>query len=93
MLTETLRHIYTILQDLKDVCKHVVGTDVLKKPTRASTGLIITGSSSVLYLLSIGSLSHQISFMLCIFLTRMLAIKSPWPPGRWAPAGLDRTGY
>lgn len=75
------------------MCKHVFSTNVLKKYTQASTELIITMYSSFLCSLSIGSLSHQIPFMLSIFLTRVLAIKSPRPPGRWAPAGSDRKGY
>lgn len=61
--------------------KHGVSTSILNKPTEAYASLIITTYSSFLHFLSIGSLSHQISFMLSIFLTRMLAIKSPQPLG------------
>lgn len=64
-----------------------------KITAEASTAFIVTVYSSFLLLLSMGSLSHQISFMRSISLTRVLAMQSPRPLGRRAPAGPDRAGH
>lgn len=59
----------------------------------ASPASIVTSYSSFLLLLSMGSLSHQMPFMLSISLTPALAMQSPWLLGRRAPAGPDRAGH
>lgn len=64
-----------------------------KFTAEASPAFLVTSYSSFLLLLSMGSLSHQMPFMLSISLTPALAMQSPWPLGCRAPAGPDRAGH